>query len=148
MTRDASDSDPSATDMMLPMRLIHLTQRIFPMRLIHPIQRMFDSTDSSDASDSSDSVDTSDPSDAPLCDISGFGAGEVSLDNSLPSFLGAYKVRESPVEPGRFEVLSVQIYPEAPYNGQLRLGRLNLMVVITPIAGFAYWSGWVAQQFG
>lgn len=76
-----------------------------------------DVTDASDASDGSDSSDSADPSDTSLCDVSGFGEGEVSLDNSLPSFIGGYKVRESPVEPGRFDILSVQVYPEAPYNG-------------------------------
>ena len=85
-----------------------------------------DSSDASDLSDASDGADTSDPSDASLCDISGFGEGEVSLDNSLPSFLGAYKVRESPVEPGRFDILSVQIYPEAPYNGPTMSGTFEL----------------------
>ena len=42
------------------------------------------------------------------------------------SFLGAYKVRESPVEPGRFDILSVQIYPEAPYNGPTTAGTFEL----------------------
>ena len=97
-----------------------------------------------DLSDASDATDTSDPSDASLCDISGFGEGEVSLDNSLPSFLGAYKVRESPVEPGRFDILSVQIYPEAPYNGPTTPGHLSLMVATTRIAVSASWSMRVA----
>jgi len=85
-----------------------------------------DITDASDASDGSDSSDSADPSDTSLCDVSGFGEGEVSLDNSLPSFIGGYKVRESPVEPGRFDILSVQVYPEAPYNGPTTPGTYTI----------------------
>ena len=88
-----------------------------------------DATDASDASDPTDAADASnasDPSDAGLCDVQGFGDGEASVDNSLPTFLGSYKVRQSPLEPGRVDVLAIQIYPQAPYNGPTLPGTYTL----------------------
>ena len=85
-----------------------------------------DASDATDVADASDATDTSDPSETVLCDILGFGDGDVSLDNSLPSFIGGYKVRESPTDPGRFDILSVQLYPEAPYNGPTAAGTYTI----------------------
>ena len=35
-------------------------------------------------------------------------------------------MRESPIEPGRFDILSIQIYPEAPYNGPTTSGTYTI----------------------
>lgn len=85
-----------------------------------------DPTAPSSPSDASDASSSADPSDAALCDVQGFGDGDANLDNSLPTFLGAYKVRQSPLEPGRVDVLAIQIYPEAPYNGPTLPGTYAL----------------------